>query len=86
MVEYAREDTHWLLSVFDLMRLELLSTGAGGGGGPSAVVEISRRSAAIAGKSYSKPQFVLDEASKLIDDAEDGAKDEEEEEGARGVS
>eukprot|EP00698_Gefionella_okellyi_P025025 TRINITY_DN9028_c0_g1_i1.p1 TRINITY_DN9028_c0_g1~~TRINITY_DN9028_c0_g1_i1.p1 ORF type:complete len:836 (+),score=201.80 TRINITY_DN9028_c0_g1_i1:41-2548(+) len=53
MLKYAREDTHYLLYIFDCVRKELLSSV----GGVSAVVAVYDRSRSLCYKLYEKERF-----------------------------
>lgn len=50
MLQYAREDTHFLLGIFDVMRRELLDV-------PNALESVLERSAELACKTYEKLVF-----------------------------
>ncbi|KAL2103554.1 hypothetical protein ACEWY4_000422 [Coilia grayii] len=54
MVQYAREDTHYLLYVYDRLRADLLDVGRGQ---PSALQSVWNRSREICLKKYVKPIF-----------------------------
>ena len=51
MAHYAREDTHYLLYVYDLLRLQLLEAG------PDQLQAVLDRSAAVALRTYNKPAY-----------------------------
>lgn len=51
MTRYAREDTHYLLYVYDLLRLQLLAKGMG------KLQEVLDRSAKVCSRTYSKPSY-----------------------------
>jgi exosome complex exonuclease RRP6 len=54
MVKYAREDTHYLLYVYDRMRNELIRRGDEGG---SLLQQVLVRSRDVCLRQYQKPQF-----------------------------
>jgi len=62
MYKYARQDTHYLLTVFDKLRNELLATG-----GRDAVSHVLKRSAEVALNVYEKPVFTPLSYKNLID-------------------
>jgi ribonuclease D len=78
MLAYAREDTHYLLTIFDEMRMELLHSNQkknqgknirddNVGGGSDGIRLVLNRSADIACKMYEKPRFDLRDAMELLD-------------------
>ncbi|XP_055807561.1 protein RRP6-like 2 [Solanum dulcamara] len=54
MMKYAREDTHYLLYIYDVMRMELLSLDAGGGSSDVPLIEVYKRSYDICMQMYEK--------------------------------
>lgn len=54
MVKYAREDTHYLLYIYDVMRMKLLSLDAENGSPDAPLVEVYKRSYDICMQMYEK--------------------------------
>ncbi|XP_042484358.1 protein RRP6-like 2 [Macadamia integrifolia] len=54
MVRYAREDTHYLLYIYDLMKVKLLSASAESGSGDDLLLEVYKRSYGICMQLYEK--------------------------------
>ncbi|KAL3326005.1 hypothetical protein AABB24_036958 [Solanum stoloniferum] len=54
MMKYAREDTHYLLYIYDVMRMKLLSSDAGDGSPDDPLVEVYKRSYDICMQMYEK--------------------------------
>lgn len=54
MMKYAREDTHYLLYIYDVMRMELLSLDAENGSPDAPLVEVYKRSYDICMQMYEK--------------------------------
>lgn len=54
MMKYAREDTHYLLYIYDVMRTELLSLDAGDGSCDAPLIEVYKRSYDICMQMYEK--------------------------------
>ncbi|MCD7447355.1 hypothetical protein HAX54_027831 [Datura stramonium] len=54
MMRYAREDTHYLLYIYDVMRMELLSSSAGNGSPGAPLIEVYQRSCDICMQLYEK--------------------------------
>ncbi|KAL4200343.1 hypothetical protein AMTRI_Chr03g149210 [Amborella trichopoda] len=54
MIRYAREDTHYLLHLYDLMRSRLLSSSTDSGNGDALLVEVYKRSYDTCKKLYEK--------------------------------
>lgn len=61
LLKYAREDTHYLLHVFDCVRKELLNQG-----GKDAIKEVLRKSTDIALKVHEKPIFTTNSWKRLL--------------------
>mmetsp|Transcript_17859 Transcript_17859/g.31576 ORF Transcript_17859/g.31576 Transcript_17859/m.31576 type:complete len:1046 (+) Transcript_17859:47-3184(+) len=61
MFKYAREDTHYLLYIFDTMRQELLQAG-----GEDAVFNVLKRSAEIALSVYEKELYTSNSAAAFV--------------------
>ena len=53
MARYAREDTHYLLYVYDRLRLQLLARD----GGQQLLQDVLDRSAAVSLRTYTKPAY-----------------------------
>ncbi|KAJ4980150.1 hypothetical protein NE237_010930 [Protea cynaroides] len=64
MVRYAREDTHYLLHIYDLMKARLLSVPAQSESGDDLLLEVYRRSYAICMQLYEKE--ILTDTSYLF--------------------
>ncbi|XP_060197491.1 protein RRP6-like 2 isoform X2 [Lycium barbarum] len=54
MMRYAREDTHYLLYIYDVMRMELLSSSADNGSPDAPLIEVYKRSYDICMQLYEK--------------------------------
>lgn len=54
MIKYAREDTHYLLHMYDLMRIKLLSTSVESENSDTLLVEVYKRSYDVCMKLYEK--------------------------------
>jgi len=55
MLRYAREDTHYLLYIYDRLKGELAAKSTGVVGEKDMVLHVFERSAAVANKRYEKP-------------------------------
>lgn len=60
MMHYAREDTHYLLGIFDQLRMELIKAGQ------DKLQQVLERSARIASKVYEKPTLAPDSHLDMI--------------------
>ena len=57
MVRYAREDTHYLLHIYDRLRNELIKQGENGAATPSPIQLVYEKSKLLCKKVYRKPAF-----------------------------
>ncbi|CAN4110182.1 unnamed protein product [Withania somnifera] len=65
MMRYAREDTHYLLYIYDVMRMKLLSSCADSGSPDASLIEVYKRSYDICMQLYEK-EFLTDTSYQHI--------------------